>query len=55
MTHRPPFLVQCKCGKEWLYKGKNNYYACCPDCRTYVPIRQLTSPSMNPGTGEVLE
>jgi len=49
-------LVKCpNCTREWVYKGKNNYYACCPDCRKYIPIRNLTHPPMKEGTGEVLE
>jgi len=40
---REPLLLTCdRCHTEWLYKGKHNYYACCPDCRRYVPIREMT-------------
>lgn len=28
-----------RCQHEWYYKGKNEYVAACPHCRTYVTIK----------------
>lgn len=34
--------VKCdRCEKEWEYKGKNKYYATCPDCHNAVKLRDL--------------
>lgn len=34
-------LIKCqRCEHEWQYKGKNNYVATCPHCRTYVTIKK---------------
>ena len=30
--------LKCSCGREWEYKGKNKYYATCPDCHVAVKI-----------------
>ncbi len=27
-----------RCKKEWDYKGKNQWYATCPDCKTSVKM-----------------
>lgn len=41
----PPFmsegkLLKCRrCGNEWTYKGKSQYYATCTRCLTKVPIK----------------
>ena len=34
------FLKCQRCGHEWAYKGKNEYVATCPHCRTYVTIKK---------------
>lgn len=26
------------CKRKWVYKGKNVFYATCPDCKTSVKI-----------------
>ena len=36
--------LKCKrCGKEWNYKGKAEYYTSCPNCRTSVKIKKYIS------------
>jgi len=33
--------LKCKkCGREWTYRGKKEYYATCPDCKTSVKIKK---------------
>ena len=29
-----------RCNHQWDYKGKNEYIATCPHCRTYVTIKK---------------
>ena len=29
-----------RCRHNWYYKGKNEYVATCPHCRTYVTIKK---------------
>lgn len=32
-------ILHCKhCGRDWDYKGKAKYYACCPACKNQVKI-----------------
>lgn len=37
-------MTKCPyCEYEWEYKPTKhtkNYYACCPQCRKYIPLRQ---------------
>jgi predicted aldo/keto reductase-like oxidoreductase len=34
--------LNCKrCGRTWIYHGKNNYWACCPICKTSVNIPKI--------------
>lgn len=33
-------LVCGRCGREWMYKGKNPYYASCPKCYTKVKVEK---------------
>ena len=34
-------ILKCqRCGHKWAYKGKNEYVATCPHCRTYVTIKK---------------
>lgn len=34
-------LLKCKkCGREWDYQGKSDYYATCPNCKTSVNIEE---------------
>ena len=33
-------MLRCRrCGYEWDYKGKNEYYATCPHCLAKVSVR----------------
>ena len=34
------YLKCPKCPKRWDYKGKNNVYASCPDCKHPVNIKK---------------
>lgn len=34
-------ILKCSrkiCGNKWDYKGKNHFYASCPQCKTSVKI-----------------
>ena len=32
---------KCKrCGHEWDYKGKSEYYTTCPKCKTSINVRK---------------
>lgn len=34
-------IIECKaCKKEWDYKGLNDWYATCPNCRRLVKIKE---------------
>jgi acetyl-CoA carboxylase beta subunit len=37
-----------RCGHEWLYKGKQIYYACCPTCLSKVRIRRDVASAKQP-------
>ncbi len=33
--------IKChRCNHKWYYKGKNEYVATCPHCRTYVTLKK---------------
>jgi tRNA(Ile2) C34 agmatinyltransferase TiaS len=32
-----------RCGNEWEYKGKNEYYAPCSKCKTSVSLKKKAS------------
>ncbi len=37
-----PIKLTCqRCDKEWTYKGRNPFYATCPDCKTSVKIQEV--------------
>ena len=36
-----------KCGKEWDYKGKADFYATCPNCLRKVKIQQSKQEEKN--------
>ena len=37
------FRLYCnKCGHEWNYKGKRQFYACCPNCHSSVRISKVS-------------
>jgi hypothetical protein len=41
-------LLKCqRCGYNWAYKGKNDYVATCPHCRTYVTIKKHSVPPID--------
>lgn len=34
--------IKCqRCKYEWEYKGKSEWYASCPKCRTAINVRKL--------------
>jgi len=34
-------MAKCKrCGYEWIYLGKSEYYACCPRCKSSVKLNK---------------
>ena len=32
--------LSCKCGHNWTYKGKSEYYATCPRCHNLVNVKK---------------
>jgi len=36
--------LKCKrCEHEWEYKGKSEWYVCCPTCKTSIRIKKENS------------
>jgi hypothetical protein len=41
VEQKPVTPLRChRCKHEWLYGGKNPYYAMCPFCRTQLSIKK---------------
>jgi hypothetical protein len=30
-----------QCKYEWIYKGRNRFYACCPQCHKNINIQNM--------------
>ena len=41
---RTGLRVRCKCGYEWTYGGKSNFYASCPKCHSTVVFKEKRKP-----------
>lgn len=40
MSEGKGIKLKCqRCGHEWIYKGKSQYYAPCSNCKSSVNIR----------------
>lgn len=40
-----PIELRCKCGHEWIYKGKSEHYATCPRCHNLVNVKKARGSS----------
>lgn len=40
IPERKGIKIECNCGREWIYTGKNERYCSCPKCRTTITIEK---------------
>ncbi len=45
--------LKCKrCGYEWEYRGRSEWYACCPRCRSQIRVRRSAQGKVKGKEGE---
>ena len=52
ILQKPAKPLKCqRCLHEWPYTGKNEYFATCPHCRTYVNVKKNVIPQTDSRLG----